>query len=744
MRHGGWPELAGDAGIFEAPMSAPHSRLSRLLHRVEGGLYAHYHQLPLFVPALLSIGIAQWFAWGNGAFWPLISGICGLIIAALLQEKGSLRRVLMITMAILILAGFLLIAWRADSVAQSQLERPWTGRLYARVDRADLKAALDKEYLYLDTDGRQDLPRHIRVSRALDSDQLPVQSGDVVIIRARLMPPPPPAVPGSYDFAQRAFFDEIGATGSVLGKVRVVRNGPRTGNSQFLQKPLAQFIQTRMTGDAGAIAATLASGDQGGISATADEWMRGSGMAHLLSISGLHVTAFVGAVYIILVRVLAIFPFFALRISIPIVAASGGAVAALFYTWLTGSEVPTIRSCIAALMVLLALATGRDPLSMRLLAIGALVVIVFWPEAVMGPSFQLSFAAVAAIIALHDSQPMRAMRARANEAKWPMQMAYGALGLFLTGLLVEATLSPIALYHFQKTGLLGAAANMIAIPLTTFVIMPLIALGLTLDWTGLAAPIWWCAQWALEGLLKVAEIAATAPGSQFVVPAFASWGFALYAIGLCFIFLLTTRARWLGLFPILGGVAVMMSSATPNVLVDSSGRHLAIRDADGQTYFLRAGQGDFVQDMMREQMGLPADFQPIARHKGSSCNQHACIIKVSDSSTGRSIRVLVTRDGTYFDYPSLIAACNAVDVVVSERALPQACAPKWLKADKTYLRANGGIALFISNSEVVTVAEAQKHLPWSAYSPEKQMQQQQADIIKAAEYAIKRHKGIGQ
>ncbi len=699
----------------EAPKRALFHRVGTL---IEAELVRNYHQLPLFVPVGLGAGVIAWFSGGPSALWPVIAIAAVLFACSQMMERDGLCRMVTIRAGALLLIGFALISWRAHGQADQTLEKPWFGRFYAQVERVEAKASLVKEYFYLNTQARQGLPEHVRLARPLDPSFIQVEAGDVIVVRARLMPPAPPAVPGAYDFSERAFFQGLGATGSVLGPIRVIKRGSDFGSSQSLQRPLSQLVQSRISGDAGAIAATLASGDRGGISAAADEWMRSSGMAHLLSISGLHVTALVGTIYILIARSLALFPFIALRANIPLLAAGAGAAGALFYTWLTGAEVPTIRSCVAAMLILLALAMGREPLSMRMLAIGATIVIVLWPEAIMGPSFQLSFAAVAAIIALHDMPWMRAMRERAAQAGWAHRFANGLVSLFLTGLLVELTLSPIALYHFQQTGLYGALANLIAIPLTTFVIMPLVGLCLALDWTGLAGPLWSATEFTIDVLLYVAEAAATAPGAKVMAPTFPPISFGVFAFGLCSLYLLTTRIRWSGLAFIGAGLAMMASSSAPDILVDSSGHHLAVTDQAGRTYFLHAGKGEFVQDMMQEQMGQANAFAPIERYKGAQCNAHICLITVSVARDGQKLNMLVTRSNSYLDYPALIAACAAVDLAISDRPLPKDCKPKWLKADLFALRKSGGLAIYAADRDIVSVAETQRHLPWSVYRAE--------------------------
>src|SRR4029079_4271835 len=180
-------------------------------------------------------------------------------------------------------------------------------------------------------------------------------------------------------------------------------------------------------------------------------------------------------------------------------------------------EVPTVRSCIGAILVLIALALGREPLSLRMVAVGAIVVLLLWPEALVGPSFQMSFAAVIAIVALHGAKPVRDFLAPREEG-WIAWGARRTAMLLVTGLVIELALMPIVLFHFHRAGLYGALANVIAIPLTTFVSMPLILLALALDTVGAGAPAWWLAGKSLELLLWIARFTARQPGAVGVLP----------------------------------------------------------------------------------------------------------------------------------------------------------------------------------------------------------------------------------
>ncbi|MBM3928888.1 MAG: ComEC/Rec2 family competence protein, partial [Sphingomonadales bacterium] len=459
----------------------------------------------------------------------------------------------------------------------------------------------------------------------------------------------------------------------------------------------------------GAIAASLATGDQGAIPDTDAEALRRSGLAHLLSVSGLHITAVVAATMAVALRLLALSPWLALNVRLPLVAAGAAAVTAIAYTWLTGAEVPTLRSCIAALLVLAALALGREAITLRLVATGALVVLLLWPEALIGASFQLSFAAVTAIVALHEHDRVRGLFAPRDE-DWPRRLGRALASLLLTGLAVEAALMPIALFHFHKAGLYGALANIVAIPLTTFVVMPLEALALVLDLVDLGAPVWWLCGQALGVLLWIARTTADAPGAIAALPMMPRGAFGLMIAGGLWVLLWRTRVRWLGLVPALAGATWALAMPVADLIVTGDGRHLAVRTDDGRLAVLRERAGDYVRDMLAEGGGadgvLPAlDDMPMAR-----CNADLCLATMTRD--GRSWRVLATRSTYHLDAGALAATCRSVDVVVSERRLPRTCRPRWLKLDRFELRRSGGIAVGFAGPWVRRVADDVGAHPW--------------------------------
>jgi competence protein ComEC len=558
------------------------------------------------------------------------------------------------------------------------------------------------------------LPEQDRAIRArinLDcADDLPAfAEGATIDLRARLMPPAPPMLPGSYDFARAAWFAGISATGSALGKPRLLKAAEGGGRLRAWRHALSDHVQSRLSGTPGAIAMAFASGDRGEIAKAAEEAMRDAGLTHLLSISGLHVSAVVAAGYALAIRLLALWPWLALRVRLPVVAAAFGAGGGIAYTLLTGAEVPTIRSCIGAVLVLGALALGRDPLSMRMVAIAALFVMLLWPEAVLGPSFQMSFSAVIAIVALHSAEPVRQWFARREEGFISAILRHGAI-LLVTGVVIELALMPIGLFHFHRAGLYGALANVVAIPLTTFVSMPLIGLALLLDIAGLGAPAWWAAGKSLELLLWLAHVTAAQPGSVALLPAMSAGPFLVFVSGALWLALWSGRVRLWGLVPVLIGVAGIVLVKPADVLISGDGRNVGITGEGGELLVLRQGRGDYVRDNLLEIAGMDGEVRTIDEWPGAECNRDFCSLVLIRE--GRRTRLLISRGRDIVEEFPLAAACERADLVIADRRLPWTCRPRWLKADRRMLATSGGLALDLAERTVTSVADTQGHHGW--------------------------------
>lgn len=701
--------MARSAALAPSKASLPHQIASRAGNALERWLEAERDQLFLWLPVALGAGAAGWFVLPGQRDWVALMLLAlGAASAAAASWRGG-RAAPFVAMLGLAVATGTGLAWaRAGRVAAPTLDRPAVVRLAGIVEKVEPLPARGLVRVTLGALRWERRPRRVplRVRVSLPQRALPATlgAGATMMLRARLMPPAPPAVPGAYDAARAAWFDGVGASGRGFEPIAL-----RGLGAPGVRDRLTAHITAALPGSAGGIAAALVTGDMGAIEDSDSLAMRRAGLAHLLSVSGLHITATVGIVMAAVLRLLALSRRLALTGRLPLAAAGAGAGAAIGYTWLTGSQVPTIRSCVAALMVLAALALGREALTLRLVAMGALVVLLAWPEAVVGPSFQLSFAAVASIVALHEHPRVRAALLARDEPclrKWLRE----AVSLLVTGAVVELALMPIAVFYFHQAGAYGAIANIVAIPLTTFAIMPSVALALLFDTVGWGAPAWWLAERAIALLLWIAHTVAALPGAVRAIPGMPLGAFATLVAGGVWLALWRTRWRYLGLAPLIVGAAWTLATPAPDLLVTGDGRHLAVRQADGGLALLRDRAGGYVRDALAQNSGIDGVPGLLSDSREARCNRDLCWWQ--RRVAGRWRRVLATRSGYTVPAVRLATLCAGADVVVSERYLPRRCRARWLTLDRATLARTGGVAITFADEHVVAVRTRSDEHPW--------------------------------
>ena len=694
--------------LSAAQLSSAVSLLERNLDR------SGFDRAPWLVVAF-SAGIASWFLMSGTFQWALSIIICVLMAvsaAALWCDDGSRShlRMAVIALSVMFALGVATIWTRSEMVGAAPIDRPMVTTLTGYVIDRENQPAQERARLTLAI-READRGAAMKVRVNVDEDDLSptVSEGSIVRLRARLMPPAPPMFPGGYNFARRAWFDGLAATGSAIGHVEVIDGDPSQSGLANVQRRLASHVRSQLDGSGGAIAAAFASGDRGAISPADDEAMRDAGLTHLLSISGLHVSALIAGAYFLAIRLLALFPAIALRARLPIVAAAVAAGAGIGYTLLTGAEVPTVRSCVAAVLVLGALVLGREPLSLRLVAVAAFTVLLLWPEAIAGPSFQMSFAAVITIIALHGSRPVREFLSPRDES-WLARFGRRTLMLLVTGFVIEIALMPIVLFHFHRAGVYGALANVVAIPLVTFASMPMIALALALDMVGLGAPAWWIVEQSLDLLLKIAHTTSAQPGAVKLMPQMTYTTFGFFIAGGLWLALWSGRFRLLAAVPIAIGCILLARTPVPDLLISSDGRHVAITMSDNTLLSLRDTKSDYAKDNMVELAGTRSEPIPVETWPSADCSAEFCVLDIERD--GRRWSLLMARNRVRVEERSLAAACERSDIIVADRWLPASCRPRWLKADAAYLREHGGLSIDLDRREITTVASAQGQHGW--------------------------------
>ena len=494
---------------------------------------ANQDRIALWLPVLFGAGIAVYFALPTepGGPYAAICAVALAVMALLLRRSRGLLFGAAVAASVAC-AGFAAAQFRTDTVAAPVLARDTgpvrlTGRvLHAEPAENGVRLTLDR--VAADRIPEDGTPARIRITVRAAEDA--PRAGDRISALAVLRPPPAPSMPGGFDFARKAWFERLGAVGFALGAVTVERGAPDGGWRLAIAR-LRQTATARILDASGnPVAAALMTGERRAIPDDTLAAMRDSGLAHLLPISGLHIGLVAGLLFFAVRLVLAAVEPVALRFPVKKIAAVAALAGAAAYLALSGATIPTQRAFVMVAIVLFAVTIDRTAISLRLVAIAAAAVLVMAPESLLSASFQMSFAAVVALIAVYEAAAPRLSRVRRDGGAGTRIGLFLAATLLTTGVATLAT-APFAGHHFNRLALYGLLANMIAVPLMALWIMPLAIAGFLLVPFGGEALALVPMGWGIDAVLWVARGVAGLPGAVLTVPALPTAALAVVALG---------------------------------------------------------------------------------------------------------------------------------------------------------------------------------------------------------------------
>ncbi len=665
-----------------------------------------------WIAVFFGIGIVLFFqADGQPALWAPVGACTICVAAAIALRSNALALSIMIALAALF-AGFSAGAIRARSVAAPALTRtvitPVTGFIEAIEDRGD-----GKRLLLRVTDMKDfpetERPRRVRVSVRKGDGLSP---GQLATGTARLLPPPQAAWPGGYDFARDARFKGIGAVGSMVGPVRRIEPTPTPDWSLWLavrvdeaRIALTERIAASIGGAAGGVGAALVTGKRGLIPESTNEVLRGAGIYHIVSISGLHMVLAAGTFFWLVRALLALTPGFALLWPVKKIAAVAAMIGATIYCIFSGSDVATERSLIMTLVMFGAVLADRPALSIRNLSLAALVVLAREPEALLGPSFQMSFGAVAAMMALVPMMHRgKAERAPATIIERGLAWAGRAmLGLVTTTLVASIATAPFAAYHFQSLNPYGLIGNALALPLVSLVVMPSAVLGVLAYPFGLDRPVWQLMGAAVSQVLDLSAWVGSFSGSTLVVPALGIAALALMSIALIVLTVPASSLRWLALVPAGAGLAAAATPQRYDIFVDRDGAGAAIRGKSGQLAIV-GRPSDFVAAQWLRADGDARSVEDASLRQEARCDAAGCVVTAAD---GRWVAFVQ-------DFSAFEEDCRRATVIVTRLAAPPTCRAPFV-LDGEGLKDRGATTIRFSPEAVAlrSVRKGSEVRPWS-------------------------------
>ncbi len=686
-------------------------------------LLDHAHSLAEEARYAAVIWIVVAFAAGIGGYFALKREppVLASLIPALTFAVAAWRRPFGVSRTILTLLAAVAagIAWSSMMAAWKQapiLERrigpvAVAGEVISMEERTRGEVRLVIGVRHIEGLAAEETPRKIRLSVRTDSrDAMP---GRRVQLRAILWPPKPPSLPGDYDFSRELYFRQIGALGVAISPVAATVDGADSdagfrARLERLRLAISSRLKAAIPGDARFIADALVTGFQGAIPAPVVDAMRNAGLAHLLSISGLHMAMVTGIVFVALRAMLALIEPWALKYPIKKWAAALSIIAAYFYLLISGLQVPAERSFLMASLVLIAVILDRQAISLRMVALAGLALLALSPVSLVSISFQMSFAAVAALVAFYEY--MRQRRRAATERQAPGmtgKLALALVGIVVSTLVAEAAIAPAALFYFGNVPLLGVAANAVAIPLTGSLIMPLLILGVVAMPFGLEA---WPLALAGKGIQLVIDIAvwiSSFDKAVVHVPAMPFAAYLAFIAGGVWLVAWRSRIRLLGVAPLLLGVALMAAARPADVFMAGEGNLAAVRLADG-SYALTPGRAHkWERDRIAQWSAKGTTTWPdhgVSPDRWLSCDGLGCLYR---PPSGHVVALPKHADALADD-------CRRADVLIADLWLPRACVGPQIKIGRRERRDNGGHALWFEGGEVrvEAVGDQRNGRPW--------------------------------
>jgi competence protein ComEC len=673
-------------------------------------------RLAPWLPVAFGAGIALYFtAEREPSGW----AAAALALAALVSAVLLRRRPIAFPLALAFMAataGFAAATLRSAAIAHPVLATPATARISGWVEVREERERSDRIVVRahrVDAGRLPAAPERVRVAVRKGSAP-PV--GAFVEMQARLSPPLAPLRPGGYDFARDLYFQKIGASGFVLGQIKTIDPPePQTLRLRYaatvdaMREGIDKRIRAVVPGDEGAIASALITGKRDAISKPVNDAMYISSLAHVLSISGYHMALVAGVVFFIVRAGFALLPTFASRYPIKKFAAMAALAVAAFYLVLSGAEVATQRSFIMLSVVLFAVMIDRTALTLRTLAIAALAVLLITPEAVVHPSFQMSFAATLALVAVYAGG-LALPRPDADDPLHVRAALWGGreiAALILASLVAGLATTPYAAYHFHRAAPYGVLANLLAMPIVSIWVMPMGLLGvLTLPF-GFDALFWRLMGQGIGWMDAVALWVASLPGAVGRISAFGVGPLLLGTAGLVLICLLRTPLRWSG------GLAVAVASLwavappVPDVFIASDGRIVAARGGDGRLAVIKTGTDSFA---IREWLAADGDARipaDASLSEGTKCDALGCVARLKD---GSFIALALSAEAFEDD-------CRRAAVVVTPGNGPASCAA--ISSDRQSRIRTGAVTLRqAADAFAVTPTRPQGYdRPWSPAMP---------------------------
>lgn len=700
----------GDNGLIGSHAHGPSNIQARLQYVFD----AESDRWFLWVPVCFAIGIGTYFSLSEepskltGIFF-LLSSLC-LCIVCRARPYACAVSIALFCIAL----GFADAAFRTALVSAPRLEgnsRAVTLNAWVEgVERRHPSGYRLTLRLVPGNDDARNLPHRVRITSRLGEAP---GTGQEINIRAVLRPIPEPVQPRGFDFARKSYYSGIGAVGFAISEAKPVSSSIDSpaivkirGGIDRVRRSIEDSIAAALPEKAAAITVALITGDRGRIPEDTLQALRDSGLAHLLAISGMHMAIMAGTLYWLIRALGALVPRLALGYPVKkwasLVALSGG----LFYLAISGGSVATQRAFLMMAIIFTAILLDRAALTLRNVALAACIVLAIFPESLLDVSFQMSFAAVTALIAVYERLERRiSFRAgRSVPARiFTFTVTYIS-GIALTTLVASIAIAPFAAYHFHKLAQFSLLSNLAAMPFFGILVMPSALIALVAMPFGLEFYPLQLMALGIEKIIAVAQHVSAWDGATVPIATMPLSSLLALVFGGLWLTLWQTSWRLLGLPLALLGAVSAGTQAKPDLLVGRDGDLLAVRANNNNFAVTGIERSNYSLEQWLRADGDQSDPADVLKRHGFNCDELACIAM----RAGKTV--------SFIRHPAAVEEeCATADIVIAQMPINRPCSNARIKIDRFDLWSGGAHALYFDGQSirVETVAENRGNRPWS-------------------------------
>ena len=570
-------------------------------------LEAEQDRLIIWLPFWFAVGIALYFALPmEPNLWLTLGGFeLWLLLFYLLRYKNLHR---LFVAGLFLLGGFLNIQAQTQYKAQhiENVNAKTTIYLTGKVKDISYTESGKMRVLLTDSaDFDKALKGNFRITLMPAPENIDI--GKCVEMVATIFPREPLPVLNGYRLDRKQFYESLSAIGYAESETFIIDCRQENSTHFFitelnmLRRKIMLTVDAMLPSAQRGIADAVLVGEKSLLPKNTINNYRDSGLAHFLSVSGLHLGTIAGLIFFVVRFLLACCPPVALKYDIKKISALCAIVGSCGYLLISGMAIPAQRAFIMTTVVLIGILCNREAISLRMLSFAALIVLIIAPQALISISFQMSFAAVYALVSFYENYRHKPYRKRG---------IFGIIWIYICGIVVcdfvaSLATAPFSLYHFHRLAVYTSLGNLLAGPLIGLYLMPVILLCLIALPFGLAFYPLKALGFGIDILNKITDFVAHLPHSVWQTDTLPLWGLMLIVCGGFWLCVWRHRWRFWGFVPIVvGAMPLFLSPKMPEMVFSPNAEDIALRDIRGDLVMLPRKNDSWIKSLWIENLHL--------------------------------------------------------------------------------------------------------------------------------------------